>query len=325
MRRRDFIKAIAGSAATWPLIARAQAPAMPVIGFLSSASPGAYASRVRAFGEGLSETGFVEGKNVAIEYRWADGEYDRLPALAADLVRRRVSVIVANSPAAVAAKTATTTIPIVFDSGTDPVKLGFVASLSRPGGNLTGVSNLNLELGPKRLELLHELVPTAGVVALLVNPDNPGAENVSRDLQAAARTVGLELHVLHARSERDFTAAFATIAQLRAGALVISTDPFFISRGAQLAALSLRHAVPTIFEYREFAAAGGLISYGGNPTEPYRLMGVYTGRVLKGEKPADLPVQQSSKLELIINLKTAKVLGLTVPPTFITRADEVIE
>ena len=224
-----------------------------------------------------------------------------------------------------AAKTATTTIPIVFDSGTDPVKLGFVASLSRPGGNLTGVSNLNLELGPKRLELLHELVPTAAVVALLVNPDNPGAENVSRDLQAAARTVGLELHVLHARSERDFTAAFATITQLRAGALVISTDPFFISRGAQLAALSLRHAVPTIFEYREFAAAGGLISYGGNPTEPYRLMGVYTGRVLKGEKPADLPVQQSSKLELIINLKTAKVLGLTVPPTFITRADEVIE
>jgi putative ABC transport system substrate-binding protein len=234
-------------------------------------------------------------------------------------------VIAANSPAAVAAKAATTTIPIVFDSGTDPVKLGLVASLSRPGSNLTGVSNLNLELGPKRLELIHELVPTADVVALLVNPDNPGAANVSEEMQAAARTAGVKLHILHARTERDFTSAFASIAQLRAGALVITTDPFFISQIAKLAPLSLHHAVPTIFEYREFAAAGGLISYGGDPTEPYRLMGNYTGRVLKGEKPSDLPVQQSTKLELIINLKTANALGLTISREMQLRANEVIE
>jgi len=324
MKRREFIT-LFGGAAVWPFASRAQQAALPVIGFLSSASRDAYASRVRAFGQGLAETGYVEGKNVAIEYRWAEGKYDQLPALAADLVRRRVSVIVANSPAAVAAKAATTTIPIVFDSGTDPVKLGFVASLNRPGGNLTGVSNLNLELGPKRLELLHELVPAATVIALLVNPDNPGAEAVSREMQAAARSVGLKLHVLHARTEREFTTVFEAISELKAGALVISTDPFFISQSAQLAALSLRNRVPTIFEYREFAAAGGLISYGGHPTEPYRLMGIYTGRVLKGENPAELPVQQSAKLELIINIKTAKVLGLTVPPTITTSADDVIE
>ena len=260
MRRRDFITLFGGAAATWPLAARAQQPALPMIGFLSGASPGAYASRVRAFHQGLGETGYVEGQNVAIEYRWAEGQYDRLPAMVADLVRRQVSVIVANSPAAVAAKAVTTTIPIVFDSGTDPVKLGLVASLSRPGRNLTGVSNLNLELAPKRLELLHELVPTAAIIAVLVNPDNPGAEHLSKELQAAALNVGLKLHILHARTERDFTTAFATVAQLRAGALVISTDPFFISRNEQLAALSLRNAVPTIFEYRDFAAAGGLVT-----------------------------------------------------------------
>jgi putative ABC transport system substrate-binding protein len=245
--------------------------------------------------------------------------------LAADLVRRQVTVIVSNSPAALAAKAATTTIPIVFGSGIDPVKLGLVASLNRPGGNLTGVSNLNLELGPKRMELLRELVPTASIIVLLVNPANAGAETLSRDLQAAARTLGLQLHVLRASTERDFDSVFATVAQIRAGALVIGTDPFFISQSEQLAALALRHSVPAIFQYREFTAAGGLMSYGGHTTEMYRQVGIYTGRILKGEKPADLPVQQSTKVELFINLKTAKALGLTVPLVMQMTADEVIE
>ena len=256
---------------------------MPVVGFLSSESPDGYADRVRAFRQGLSETGYVEGRNVAIEYRWAEGHYDRLPAMAADLVRRQVAVIVANTPAAPAAKAATTTIPDRLFGG-DPVAAGLVASLNRPGGNLTGVTTLNVELGPKRLELLHELVPTATVIALLVNPTNPNAETLSRDLQAAARTLGLQLHVLHASTERDFDTAFATLAQLRAGALVIGPDAFFNSRSEQLAALAVRHAVPAIFQYREFAAAGGLMSYGGSITDAYRLVGVYTGRILKGEK-----------------------------------------
>ncbi len=331
MKRRDLISLLGGAAAApllRPLSVRAQQPALPVVGFLNSSSSGAFADRLRAFRRGLSETGYVEGRNVAVEYRWADEQNDRLPDLAADLVRREVAVIATAGgiPAARAAKAATTTIPIVFNIGADPVEVALVASLSRPGGNLTGVTTLAAELGPKRLELLHELIPTATVVALLVNPTSPVvAEILSKDLQGPARTLGLQVHVLHASTERDFDAVFATLAQLRVGALVIGTDALFIGRSQQLAALALRHAVPAIFQNREFAASGGLMSYGGSTADNIRLMGVYIGRILKGEKPADLPVQQSTKIELIINLKTAKALGLTVPLTLLARADEVIE
>jgi putative ABC transport system substrate-binding protein len=299
-----------------------------VIGFLTSRAADQDPHIVAAFHRGLGEMGFVEGRSVAIEYRWADGEYDRLPAMAADLVRRQVTVIAAEAiPGILAAKAATTTIPIVFATGGDPVELGLVASLARPGGNLTGVTALGLEVAPKRLELLHELVPTATTVAVLVNPTNPFPfiETQLQDLQAAARTLGLQLHVLRASTERDFDVAFATVVQLRAGALMIGNDAFFSSRLEQLAVLALRHAVPTIFQYREFAAAGGLMSYGGSITDIFRLVGAYTGRILKGDKPADLPVQQSTKVELIINMRTAKALGITFPTAILVRADEVIE
>jgi putative tryptophan/tyrosine transport system substrate-binding protein len=327
IRRREFIFTLGGAAA-WPLAVRAQQSAMPVIGYLGSESPDAFAGRLRAFRQGLSEAGYVEGKNVAIEYRWAANQFDRFPALLADLVRREVTVIVAvtGTPPVLAAKAATTTIPIVFVTAGDPVALGLVASLNRPGGNLTGVATLTVQLGPKQLEILHELVPTATIIALLVNPTNAtNAETLSRDLQAAARTLGLQLHVLHASTERDFDTVFATLSRLRAGALVIGSDPFFNSRSQQLAALAFRHAMPTMYPFREYAIAGGLISYGNSFADAHRQVGVYTSRILKGEKPADLPVQQSTKVELILNLRTAKTLGLTVPLPLLGRADELIE
>jgi putative ABC transport system substrate-binding protein len=328
MKRREFITLLGGAAAAWPIAARAQQPAMPVIGFLNTVSPDLNQDRLRAFHQGLKETGYVEGQNVIIEYRWANNEYDRLPELAADLVRRQVDVIVAVSgaEAPLAAKAATKTIPIVFVIGSDPVGIGLVAALNRPGGNLTGISSLSAELGPKRLELLHELVPSATSIAALVNPaSRTNADALPQVLQAAARTLGVQLHVLKASTERELDTAFASLVQLGASALVISNDTFFTSRSEQLAALTARHAVPTIFQYREFAAAGGLMSYGSSFTEPSRQAGVYAGRILKGEKPADLPVHLATKAELIINLKTAKAFGITVPLSLLGRADEVIE
>jgi putative ABC transport system substrate-binding protein len=295
---------------------------------LSAEWPDLFTDRLRAFHDGLRETGYVEGRNLAIEYRWAEGRNDRLPALAADLVRRQVSVIVTagSTPATLAAREATTTIPILFYIGANPVEAGLVASLSRPGGNLTGVVTLNVEVGAKRLELLHELVPTATMIAALINPTNPVlAETLTRDLQAAAGTLGLQLHVLHASSERDFDTAFASLVKLRAEGLVIGSDALFNSQSEKLAALTARHAVPAIYQFREFVSAGGLMSYGTTVVDTYRPLGVYTGRVLKGEKPAELPVQQATRLELIINLKTAKTLGLAVPLPLLGRADEVIE
>jgi putative ABC transport system substrate-binding protein len=323
--RRKFLAALGGAAVAWPLAARAQQPAMPVIGFLNGGSPDA--NRVAAFRQGLNEIGYIEGRNLAIEYHWAEGQYDRLPALAADLVRRPVNVIAATStPAAITAKATTTTIPIVFITSSDPVQLGLAASLNRPGANLTGATTLAIEITPKRLEILHELLPTAKLFALLVNPTNPYADILSRNVQAAARTLGLQLHILHASTEHDFDTVFATLVQLRAGGLVIGgIEIFFESRRGQLAALALRHSIPTIYQSREFVVAGGLMGYGGNTMDSYRLAGLYTGRILKGEKPADLPVQQVTKVDLIINLKTAKVLGLDIPPTLLARADEVIE
>jgi putative ABC transport system substrate-binding protein len=323
MMRREFIGLVAGVAA-WPFAACAE-QAMPVIGFLNGATPKEFERFAAAFRQGLGETGHVEGRNVLVEYRWAERHYERLPKLAADLVHQQVQVIATNTPAAPAAKAATTTIPIVFVTGDDPVAAGLVESLSRPGGNLTGVSLLNVEIGPKQMQLLHDLVPAATIMALLINPTHPAAEALSRDMRAAARTLGVQLHVLHASAERDFDPAFESLVRLRVGALVIGTDGFLIARSEQLAVLALRHALPAMFLYREFAAAGGLMSYGSSLVDGYREMGVYAGRMLKGERPADLPVHQSTKLELIVNLKTAKVLGITIPPTLLARADEVIE
>jgi putative ABC transport system substrate-binding protein len=323
--RRELIAAFSGAAA-WLLAVRAQQSAMPVIGFLHRGSPETAASDVALFRKGLGEIGYDESRNVTIEYRWAQGRDDQLPGLAADLVGRRVAAIAASStPSALAAKVATSTIPIIFTTAVDPVAAGLVTSLNRSGGNLSGVTTLNLELAPKRLELLRELVPTATIIALLVNPTNPIAESQSRELQTAARTLGLQLRVLHASTERDFDTVFATLVQLRANALIIGTDILFINRSAQLAALTVRYAVPTITDYREFAVAGGLMSYGGSLTDLYRTVGAYIGRILKGEKPADLPVQQFTKVELAINFKTAKALGLAVPLPLLGRADEVIE
>jgi putative ABC transport system substrate-binding protein len=326
MRRREFITLL-GGAVTWPLVARPQQATMPVIGFLGSATYRESSDfRLLPFRRGLNEIGYVEGRNVAIEYRWADDQYDRLSPLAADLVRRQVTVIAATGlNAALGAKAATTAIPIIFVVGVDPVAVGLVASLSRPGGNLTGVADLTGELGPKHLDLMHELVPTATIMAVLVNPTNPNAESLSRDFQTAARTLGLQLRVLHASGERDFDTVFATLVQLRAGALVIGTDAFLNSQWERLAALTARHAVPSIHPVPQFARAGGLMSYGGGLTIAYRQAGVYAGRILKGEKAADLPVVQATKVELVINLKTAKTLGLTFPITLLGRADEVIE
>ena len=326
MKRRKAIALLGGAAAAWPLAANAQQPAMPVIGFLGSRGPGDDPHLLVALRRGLEEAGYVDGRNVAIEYRFAENRYDRLPSLAADLVRRRVDVIAANGPAAQAAKAATATIPIVFTAGFDPVEIGLVASLSRPGGNITGVSILDVELGPKRLELLHELVPTATAIAVLINPtDRARAEIISKNLQAAARTLGLQPHVLYASSDRDLDSVITDLVRSRAGGLVIGGDPFFNSRSKQLGALSIRHAMPAAFQFRPFAEAGGLMSYGANLADSYYQVGIYVSRILMGEKPADLPVQRATKVELIINLKTAKALGLAVSLPLLGRADEVIE
>jgi putative ABC transport system substrate-binding protein len=326
MKRREFVGSLLGAAA-WACAVRAQ-QGKPVIGFLGGSSPDLWANRVRAFGDGLSETGYKDGQNVTVEYRWAHGQYERLPALAVDLVHRQVTVICAagSTAAIMAAQAATKTIPIVFQTGVDPVEAGLVASLHRPGGNLTGVTNLGVELAPKQLELLHEVVPTATIVALLVNPTNPALAGPSSiGVRTAAARLGLQLHILHASSEREFDTVFARLAQIRAGGLVVIPDALFTAQSEALAALTVRHAVPTIFLNRDFTAAGGLMSYGGSFTEGFRQVGVYSGHILNGRNPADMPVERSTQVELFINLRTAKALGITVPEQTLRRADEVIE
>jgi putative ABC transport system substrate-binding protein len=326
--RRQFISLLGGATVAWPLAVRAQQATMPVIGILAVAAPEANAIRLRAFREGLRTAGYVDGQNVKIEYRWAEAHTGRLPELAASLVRDRVAVLVSagGTASALAAKAATREIPVVFGIASNPVELGLVASLNRPGGNVTGVTSLNIEVAPKRLELLHELLPSVTSMALLVNPAVPAiAEPVSRISQAAARALGLQLHIVHASSDRDFDAVFASLTERRVGGLVIAPDNLFTTLSEQLAKLSVRHAMPAVYQYREFAAAGGLISYGTSETEYYRLVGTYAGRALKGDKPADLPVQQSTKVELFLNLKTAKALGITVPLPLSGRADEIFE
>ena len=328
MKRREFITLIGGATVAWPLAARAQQPAMPVVGFLDSRSQDTAVDRLNALRRALKETGYVEGENVTIVYRWAEGRYDRLPELAADLVRRRVAVIAAlgGVPSAMAARAATTTIPVVFLVSEDPVGLGLVASLARPGGNLTGVNFFNAELTAKRLELLRELVPAATRVAVLVNPANAETtESVLRDVAAAARTMGLQIKALNASTSPEIDAAFATLMRERPDALFVAGDGFFLSRRVQLANLTVRHAIPAAFSVRQYVEAGGLMSYGSDPLDMYRQIGVYTGSILKGAKPADLPVVQSTKFELVINAQTARMLGLEVPPTLLARADEVIE
>jgi ABC-type uncharacterized transport system substrate-binding protein len=326
MRRRDFITLV-GGATMWPFAARAQRPTTPVVGFVNAAAQQDYKRQLAAFLKGLAESGYVEGRNVAIEYRWAEGRIDRLPTMMADLIRRQVAVIAATStPAAIAAKVATATIPIVFETGADPVQLGLVSNLSRPGGNLTGVTQTSVETMPKRLQVLHELVPAARVMALLVNPADANLSDAYiREAQVAARVLGVELHIVKASSETEFDGAFAKVKELRTEGLVISGGALFTGSGERLAALTLRHAVPAAFASREFVAAGGLVAYGSAVADAYRLAGVYTGRILAGDKPADLPVQQATKVEMYINLKTAKTLGINVPNTLIGRADEVIE
>ncbi|HEV2549178.1 MAG TPA: ABC transporter substrate-binding protein [Stellaceae bacterium] len=327
MKRRDFMAMVGGAVAARPVAVRAQQAAMPVVGFLNSNSPPLFVRPVEAFQRGLAEAGYVDGKNVTIEYRWAESRNERLPAMAADLVQRQVSVIAATTtPAALAAKAATATIPIVFETGGDPVALGLVASLSRPGGNVTGVTQLTSLLAPKGLEILHELLPAAHHMALLLNPSTPRiAEDVARGVRAAARTLGLEFEELNASTEGELDGVFVAVSRSPGRGLVISPDPFFTSRNEHLAALAARHAVPAIYIRPEFAAAGGLVSYGNDLADSYRLAGLYTGRILKGEKPADLPVPQATKVELIVNLKAAAALGITIPPTLLARADEVIE
>ena len=326
MRRREFITLIGGATAAWPFAASAQQPAMPVIGYLDGGSLGTSAHVIAAIRKGLSETGYVEGSNVAIEYRWAEGNYDRLPAMAAEVARRQVAVIVAmGTPAAFAAKAATSMVPIVFGGGIDPVQAGLVASLNRPGGNVTGVTSMNAEIETKRLGLLHDLLPQATRFAVLVNPDNPLAEIDIKDAQATAATIGGQIEILTARTNREIDDAFASLVQQRADALLIGPDVFFTNRRVQLATLAVRHGVPAIYSFREFAEAGGLMSYGTSNTDRDRQVGAYAGRILKGEKPADLPILRPTKFEFVINLQTARMLGLTVPAALLARADEVIE
>jgi putative tryptophan/tyrosine transport system substrate-binding protein len=326
IKRRDFIALLGGGAAAWPLAARAQQPAMPVIGYLGAGSSATSASTATIFRQILAAAGYVEGRNVAIEYRFAEGKYDRLPALAAELVRRQVAVIVAvPTPAALAAKAATTTIPIVFIAAEDPVKVGLVANLARPGGNVTGGSVLFAELGPKQLGLLREIVPTAVRIGLLVNPSNVNAADVTKDLTAAGAAMGVQIELVQASNILEIDAAFASLVRKRADALVVGTDSFFFNRRLQLATLATRHAIPAVYNAREYAEAGGLMSYGTSLVEAFRQVGIYTGRILQGAKPADLPVVQSSKFEFVINLSTARAVGIDVSPTLLARADEVIE